>query len=843
MNTIKFYLVFFLMTSCTSILFATHISREQAMDKAKSFYMDKHGSILRAAPELSQVVLNKSEVAESKDTNEFFYIFNVGENRGFILAAADDRFRPVLAYADGGTFPSEHMPVNLQAWLDFYESEILYLSNNYPNTPRINDSPTSYSSTGSQVEALLGNTRWDQLYPFNLQCPYSQEYSEQTVTGCMATAMAQVMYYHQWPVNGLGSNSYNLNIDSGTISLSADFNQAYYAWNDMQDVYTSEATEAQKQSVALLMYHCGVAVNMEYNVASQGGSWAYLSDAGAALTKYFRYDTDLQMYTRDFFDYESWSGIIRSELNAGRPVLYRGGGIDGSGHAFVCDGYDSEDFYHINWGWGGYGNGYFSLSTLDPNYQGAGYSALGYCYGQMMLAGIQKPDNTYTGNYQLDMYANGLSAEINSLQNINTKTFNLSFGFSNDGLSTFTGKVAIGVYQNDVLQKTLGNLDITSLITYWGYESYTFEGLSLSGLAEGDYQLVLVYQPQQSSVWYKVAGSSKLNNYINVNIIGTAATFSTPDLSPRLSLITAITTESNIYQNRIGRFNLSVQNTGPEFYSYVSLYIYDPGNQDNYQYLDKALCLIPKGSSHSLQIKGLIELEPGTYKVLAVYNTSNDQLQEDFGWLPQSDIDTLQITIMPEPDPAILILNKTPAFVNSLLYAGAKQNLLLEITNNGGFFDEVINAFIYPVDDNNSIGQLNAKEITIDQGETKTIELEGSIDLEPGNYRLALFYYQDGWTLMQPETASIINFQLEAAALLSEPRSAEALTLASNPVKNSLRLLNADPGFRAEILNINGSSLGIFNTSDIYVGNLPSGLYLLKVFSGNKTTLLRFIKL
>ncbi len=842
MNTIKFYLLILLLAAGTSSLFGARLSREQAMDKAKIFYMDKHRSLLRTAPELSPVELNK-EAAENKDIKEPFYIFDVGENRGFILASADDRFRPVLAYADAGSFPSEQIPLNLQAWLDFYESEILYLSHNYPAGPPANDAPKPYSSTGKQVEALLGQIQWDQLYPYNLQCPYSQMYSEQTVTGCLATAMAQLMYYHQWPANGLGSNSYNLNIDSGTVSLSADFNQAYYAWNAMLDVYTSEATEAQKQAVALLMYHCGVAVNMEYNVASQGGSWAYLSDAGAALTKYFRYDTDLQMYTRDFFDYESWSGLIRSELDAGRPVLYRGGGVDGSGHAFVCDGYDSDDFYHINWGWGGYGNGYFSLSTLDPNYQGAGYSALGYCYEQMMLAGIQKPDDTYTGNYQLNMYTNGLTADVSSLQNINTKTFRLSFGFCNDGLSTFVGKVAIGVYKDDVLQKTLGNLDITSLITYWGYQSYTFEGLSLSGLAEGDYQLVLVYQAQQSSLWQKVAGSSKLNNYLNLSITGTTATLSLPDLSPRLSLQTAITTESNIYQNRIGRFNLSLQNTGREFYSYVSLYIYDPGNQDNYQYLDKALCLIPKGSSHSLQLKGLIGLEPGSYMVLAVYNTTNDQLQEDYGWLSQTGIDTLQLTIMPEPDPAVLILNKMPVFGNSVLYARANQKLLLEITNTGGFFDEIINGFIYPANDNSAVGGLNAKEITIDRNESKSFELEGSIDLEPGNYRLVIFYYQDGWTRMQPTDSSLINFQLEAPARIPEPACTEELQLSSNLVKSSLLLLNTGPGLRAEIMNLNGNSLGVFNTADIPVENLSSGLYLLKVFSGNKTTLFRFIKL
>ncbi|MDD3431380.1 MAG: thiol protease/hemagglutinin PrtT [Bacteroidales bacterium] len=842
MNALRFFLLIFLMTACASSLFAVHLSPEQAMDQAKIFYMDKHRSLLRAAPELRPVQLKK-EAVESKDTNESYYIFNVADNQGFILAAADDRLRPVLAYADAGSFPSEQIPANLQAWLDFYESEIQYLIQMDPDSPVTNNTPVHYSDTGHYVEALLGYTQWDQFYPYNLQCPYSEDFSERTVTGCMATAMAQIMYYHQWPTNGFGSNSYSLTIDSGDRTLSADFYQTYYAWSDMQNVYTSDATEAQKQAVALLMYHCGVAVNMEYNVASQGGSWAYLSDAGAALTKYFRYDTDLQMYTRDFFDYESWSGLIRSELDAGRPVLYRGGGVDGSGHAFVCDGYDSDDFYHINWGWGGYGNGYFSLSTLDPDYQGAGYSALGYSYEQMMLAGIQKPDNTYSGNYQLNMYTNGLSSEISSLQNINTKTFKLSFGFCNDGLSTFTGKVAIGVYQNGILQKTLGNLDITSLITYWGYQSYTFDGLSLSGLAEGDYQLVLVYQAQQSSVWQKVAGSAKLNNYINVTIQGTSATFSTPDLSPHLSLLEAITTASNIYLNRIGRFNLSIQNTGREFYSYVSLYIYDPVNPDNYQYLDKALLLIPQGSSQSLQLKGLIELEPGNYKVLAVYNTNNDQISENFGWLPQSEIDTLQITVLPEPEPADLILNKLPCFVNSILYAGAEQILQLEITNNGGFFDEVINAYIFPENDNSAVGELNAKEITIEQNETKTFELEGSIILEPGNYRLVIYYYQDGWTRMQPTASSLINFQLEAPTLITKPACTEDLQLASNPVKNSLCLLNTSPGFRAEILNLNGSSLGVFNTSEISVENLPSGLYLLKVYQGTKTTIVRFIKL
>lgn len=843
MNSLRLYCCILLMAFCSSTLFAAFISQEQARENARFFFMNRHQDLLRTAPELRPVVLDKSNSFTSKEASGAFYIFNLGENRGFILAAADDRLKPVLAYADAGAFPSEQIPDNLQAWLDFYESEFQYLMNHNLSVAEEGFSPTDFSSSASSVEALLGNTKWDQLYPYNLQCPYSEVYSEHTATGCLATAMAQIMYYHQWPLSGTGSNSYNLDINAENFYLSADFGQTQYAWQNMLDTYNPESTEEQKQAVALLMYHCGVAVNMEYNVASQGGSWAYLSDAGAALSKYFGYDSDLQMYTRDFYNFAEWSGLIRSELDAGRPVLYRGGGIDGSGHAFVCDGYDNDDFYHINWGWGGYGNGYFSLSTLDPNYQGAGYSALGYSYGQMMLAGIQKPDNTSNINYQLNMYKNGLNTESINLKNISINKFDLSFGFINDGLSTFSGKVAIGVYQNEILLKTLGNLDLTNLITYWGYENYTFQDLSLSGLEEGNYQLVVVHKSQTSSSWQEVAGSSKLNNYINATITDNSATFSIPDISALLRLNAAITTESTIYQNRKGRFNLSLQNTGQEFYSYVSLYIYDPGNQDNYQYLDKALCLIPEGSMYSIQLKGLIELEPGNYKVMAIYNISNDQITEEYSLMPQPEVDTLQITIMAEPAPAELILNKKPVFENSDLYAEAEQKLHLEITNKAGYFDEIVNAFFFAPDNNYSVGSLNAKELFIDRDETKSLELEGNINLEAGNYRLALYYYQEAWTLMQPDTASVTDFQLEAATHIPKSAIEEELKLASNPVRNRLLLLNAGPNIRAEIMNLNGSSLGLFNTADISVEYLPAGLYLLKVYSGTKITILRFIKL
>ncbi|MDE6342666.1 MAG: C10 family peptidase, partial [Muribaculaceae bacterium] len=324
-----------------------------------------------------------------------------GEN-GFIITSADDRMPAVLGYSDNGAFnPSDASP-ELKWWLSQYAAEANACLKEATTATTLNSG--ARRSARQTVPELL-STRWDQGTPYNLDCPSDSR--GRCVTGCVATAMAQVIKYFGYPTSGTGSYSYDW---KGT-TLHYDYAGATFDYQNMLDEYdNNNATQTQKAAVANLMYACGVGVNMNYSSSSSGASDGYVA---YALAEYFNYDKSIRYLLRDCLSAEDWEDIVYAELLAGRPVIYGGQSNEG-GHEFVCDGYE-EGYFHINWGWSGYGNGWFLLSALDPGLQGIGGFAGGYNFDQSIICGIQpnagNPQTTYpifaTGGLEVqEVYGN-----------------------------------------------------------------------------------------------------------------------------------------------------------------------------------------------------------------------------------------------------------------------------------------------------------------------------------------------------------------------------------------------------------------------------------------------------
>lgn len=305
------------------------------------------------------------------------YIFDRGNGAGYMIVSADDEATPLLGYSDTGTVDTYDMPDGLRYWLEYYAAEI--------ESARTTGSSavvtTFAASAPRKAIAPMISTRWNQSAPFNNKCP--QVGSTRTVTGCVATAMAQVMKYHNWPEKGSGSNAYSWN---GT-TLSLDFSTVTFDWGNMLDVYGSTATEAQNDAVATLMYACGISVDMIYGT---GASGAVSEKCGLALVENFNYDASLRTLYRDYYPLDEWEEVVYNSLAEGCPVLY-GGQSDSGGHEFVCDGYSSDGYFHFNWGWGGMSDGYFKLTALNPGAQGIGGagSGAGYNFGQDIVVGIK----------------------------------------------------------------------------------------------------------------------------------------------------------------------------------------------------------------------------------------------------------------------------------------------------------------------------------------------------------------------------------------------------------------------------------------------------------------------
>lgn len=306
---------------------------------------------------------------------EHLVVYANGE-QGFILMSSDDNARPVLAYSFETPFPEELFPT-LRYWLMGYESQIAEATEPSPKTKAewkslLTDPVPPTPKTLLDVPKMV-TTYWNQSAPYNNLCPYDSNYHDRTVVGCVATAMAQIMRFWNHPSCGVGSHCYTYH-QYGT--LCADFANTTYIWQYMPErVDAMSSREREIKAVATLSYHCGVSVDMMYGPSATGGSGAYSHDVVEALTNYFRYDpSTMEHHYRGYNTDSAWRVRIDADIEAGRPVYYTGRDSSG-GHAFVLDGSDTTGRYHFNLGWGGYGDGFYTVDNIAPGSGGAGGNA------------------------------------------------------------------------------------------------------------------------------------------------------------------------------------------------------------------------------------------------------------------------------------------------------------------------------------------------------------------------------------------------------------------------------------------------------------------------------------
>ncbi|MBQ0015658.1 MAG: C10 family peptidase [Bacteroidales bacterium] len=318
---------------------------------------------------------------------------------GFVVVAANSVSIPILGYGFDSSPDFSNIPEPFLAWLDDYAFEIDWaIQQSYEpsiETQRewkslIEGVGVRHASKGD-IPPLL-RTQWGQSPYYNALCPYDYNSSQYCVTGCVATAMAQIMNYWKWPVKGTGRHSYM----SEYGELYVCFDSAYYQWDLMPSEIDYYSSNAAINAVATLMYHCGVALNMSYRTSSEGGSSAYTCDAPDNMplardvfSMYFGYKPIKECAIRSRYNDAEWSSLMRKELESGRPIMYSGS--DGtSGHAFILDGIDATGRFHINWGWRGSYDGYFSLQALNPGGGGDGANQSGnYMRSNSAIMGIQ----------------------------------------------------------------------------------------------------------------------------------------------------------------------------------------------------------------------------------------------------------------------------------------------------------------------------------------------------------------------------------------------------------------------------------------------------------------------
>lgn len=400
------------------------------------------------------------------------YLFAKSDG-GYYVVAADDVAEPLLGYSDSGSPAADPaaMPPALLYWLDEYAREIAWARANGV----VALSPSPAAADRAPIAPLL-STRWNQDEPYNDLCPEIN--GKRCPAGCVAIAMAQVMNYHSWPVQGTGSSSYAWGSDE-TI-LSADYGATTYDWANMADSYSSATTAAERAAVATLAYHCGVACEMSYG---PDASSAKNYSMQRALVTYFDYNPDIYMMDRDCYTIGEWADSVYRQLTAYGPLVYRGDSDDG-GHAFVCDGYSSDGYFHINWGWGGASNGYFLLNALNPSMQGIGGGVGGYNTRQSIVAGVKKDEGEAIGFHLTSqrLIADAESVALGQMVHFQTGSYNHGASKATGCICLLATNMATGETQRLARFKA-------ELESNYGYSGMNF---TIPGdLAEGTYTLML----------------------------------------------------------------------------------------------------------------------------------------------------------------------------------------------------------------------------------------------------------------------------------------------------------------------------------------------------------------
>ena len=365
------------------------VSQTEALNAAKSFMLShRSGVSLKSTP------ANAPRMRTGQATSQpSFYVFNTEGDKGFVIVSGDDRTNQILGFTDQGSFDPDNMPDNMKAWLEGYEQQItaldmLGVGNENLNAPR---------PTHNSISPMI-TSHWDQGAPYWNHCPEFMDVDENgdtigeyAYTGCVAVSMCQIMNYYKFPLTCTQTiPSYEMTYywnDEYYITDNDPLSPIFFDWDKMKDNYTGAETQAEKDAVAWLMLYAGCAAHMNYGTNASSTSDPYIP---TAFNDYFNYDAKL-VYRSDY-DQADWEELIYQELVEGRPLIYNGRSGTGGGHSFVCDGYAYGDLFHINWGWGGLGDGYFVLSVLNP-YAGGGVasvtSAEGYNIDQTAIIGIQ----------------------------------------------------------------------------------------------------------------------------------------------------------------------------------------------------------------------------------------------------------------------------------------------------------------------------------------------------------------------------------------------------------------------------------------------------------------------
>lgn len=689
---------------------AEPVSRQQALKKAGLFMPGKKFS--------------ESKASTRSDESDAFYVFNAEGNGGYVIVSGDDRTTEILGYSKTGNLDMNQLPENLKWWLDGYNRQIKALGNSVKPAQK---SKTRVADSWEAITPLI-KTKWNQHEPFNLMCPDKSgkvlgdggfDVNNICVTGCVATAMAQIMYYYNYPQNCPAIDEYTTGKGWTMNALPA----TNFKWAQMKKTYKGDETDESAEAVAELFRYCGQAVSMDYGL---GGSEAGVSPYDMA--EVFGYSKNAKLLSRSMYSSSDWESMVYKDLSENHPVLYGGASMSG-GHQFIVDGYDGSGLYHMNWGWGGMSDGYYVLSLANPDELGAGggTSKDGYSMDQHAMFGLKPgtPEEVeipkfygkFNGELAKSEFSRGSASEDFTGIVLPGKIF---FQYENsDQTDDCTFETAWGLYRDGTLLKVFGVSGPVTLDYIYNAVSNNSAFSFGKDLADGQYQFRQMYRLNGSTEWQLCKSPS--DHYGNLMNVFIEAIVSGNSLTLRKSELDEYT--SDITVNSVSFYPSALEVGKP-----VEVTVNLTNNGDSYQELvyltlesqKTVVCgSVEAGKTGDVKLH-LIPDQAGTMtlKVSTDYNAENVVRSES-------------VTVEAAKQQSLSASATTPGLESNVL-TGTTLKVNANVTNEGSnTYENIIFLELYENTENPSSGKIGgplvtskSMMVTIQPGETKSVNFE-----------------------------------------------------------------------------------------------------------------------
>lgn len=741
----------------TSLLGATAriIPANEALPKAVSVMNAGAASVRGEAGAVRQYTLHLTEKAGA---TPIYYVF-ASENGGFLLAGADDRACALLGYTDNGSYEDALGNPAFCEWLSDCQQALTWLSKQ-PETasaPRIakpdmiiegadgkpallvqGNAPKALTLPSS-VSPLVGDILFDQDAPFNGACP---EYTPGTksAVGCAATAAAIICRYYEWPATGEGSNSYAWQ----DTELSVDFSKESFDYSKIRKSYKGGYSQEEAAEVAKLSYDLGVGMNMRYG-ASSG---AYDGPIMKAFTQFFRYNKGVIYKARDFYNSDEWNEMLKAELAQGAPIYMTAvNTAKNSGHAFIIDGYDNQGLYHLNWGWSGMSNGYFSIDYLNPNQAGIGGDVGGYNGQQSIYYGL-RPDKTGKSQGVTELV---LSTPII----LEEEDQALTASVTNHGNGTFNGKIGFAaiidgkVVGYNVVDVTLDGfqkvirLSLSDFFENLGLEEEMLDGgkqcLIYPVVQVGDelrtfrrqvpaYDCMILFKDEEGQLSYDY-------NYGSM-----------PDI------VGSLTLKNTPYEGFTARFDADVTSLAGEFNRALYLYVQGEGSNK----LFPTGIILQEGTSKTVEFDAT-GLKAGSYTANLGWDGCDGYMYSVIDEKTQQAV-KIRFTVGAKPKPAVLTYRRY-TFFDKEVEQGQEVTASFEVRNTGGYTEKDLRLYFFDGVTGLSVAHLDNLADIPYTGSMKysKIEFKGAVNLEPGEY-IAQFYDLTDRAFLPTTTGNVNSF-------------------------------------------------------------------------------------